>query len=67
MTESDALAKKMIMILKEKEIYDKTVAEWNNEINTLNNKTEYGKLTYYLESEDTIPIDFNDFNRPFGS
>ena len=40
--------------MKEKEENDKIVAERNNEINTLNNKIEYDKLTYH----------FNDFNSP---
>ena len=50
--------------LQEKELYDKFVAERNNEINTLNNKTNYDKLKNYFKSEDTIPISFDGFNCP---
>ena len=50
------------LLLKEKERYDKIIAEMNNEINTLNNKIKYDKLMHYFKSEDTIPIRFNDFN-----
>ena len=52
--------------MKEKEIYDKIVAERKNERNTLNNKMEYDKVTYHFKSEDRIPISFKDFNRPSG-
>ena len=31
-------------MLKEKEIYDKMIAERNNEMNALNNKTKYEKF-----------------------
>ena len=34
------------LFLKKKELYDKFVNEKNNEINTLNNKIKYDKLTY---------------------
>ena len=53
------------LLLKEKLIYEKLVAERNNEINTLNNKIKY-ELTYYFESEYKIPISFNGFDRPLG-
>ena len=52
--------------LKAKEIYDKIVAERRNEINTLNNKIEYDKLTFHFKRKDRIPINFKDFNRPLG-
>ena len=52
------------LILEEKEIYDKLVAETNNEINTLKNEIKYYKLTYCFGSEDRIPISFNNFNCP---
>ena len=42
------------LLLKEKELHDKTAAKRNNEINTLNNKTKYDKLTYYFKNEDMI-------------
>ena len=51
--------------MKEREIYKKTVAARNNQINTLNNKTKFDKLTCYFKSED-LPISFNDFNCPLG-
>ena len=54
------------LLLKEKEIYDKIVANRKNEINTLINKIEYDKLTYQFKSEDRIPITLEDFNRPLG-
>ena len=50
--------------MKEKEIYDKIVAEMNDEINTLNNKTKYDKLTYYFKSKERIVISFNASNCP---
>ena len=53
--------------MKEKEIYDKPVAEMNNEVNTLS-KNIYiynNNLTYYFKDESN-PIRFNDFNRSFG-
>ena len=54
--------------MKEKESYDKIVAERSNEINTLKNKIKYDKLTYHFKSENKIPIpiSFNIFNRPLG-
>ena len=52
------------LLLKEKEIYNKMVAERNNEVNTLNNTIKYDKLTYYFNSQDKIPISFNRFNCP---
>ena len=52
--------------LKAKEIYDKIVAERRNEINTLNNKIEYDKLTFHFKRKDRIPINFKDFDRPLG-
>ena len=54
--------------MKEKEIYDKPVAEMNNEVNTLSKNIYiyiYNNLTYYFKDESN-PIRFNDFNRPFG-
>ena len=54
------------LLLKEKEMCDKIAAERNIEINTLNNKIKYDNLTYYLKSDDRIPISFNDFNRLLG-
>ena len=38
------------LLSKEIEIYDKIVAEGNNEIKTLNSKIKYDKLLYYLKS-----------------
>ena len=52
--------------MKEKEIYDKIVVETNNEINALNNRIKYGKLTYYFKSEGRIPVSFNGFTCPLG-
>ena len=54
--------------MKEKESYNKIVAERSNEINTLKNKIKYDKLTYHFKSENEIPIpiSFNIFNRPLG-
>ena len=52
--------------MKENELYHNLIGERNNEINTLNNRIKYDKLTYYLKSEDKIPIRFNAFNRPLG-
>ena len=52
------------LLLKEKEIFDKIVAERNNEINTLNNKLKYDKLTYYFKYQNRIPIGFADLNHP---
>ena len=49
------------LLLKAKEIYDKIVAERKNEINTLNNKIEYDKLTFHFKRKDRIPINFKDF------
>ena len=54
------------LLLKEKEIYDKTVAERKNEINTLNNKIEYDKLKYHFKSKNRTPISFNNCNCPLG-
>ena len=42
------------LLLKEKGLNDKTAAKRNNEINTLNNKIKYDKLTYYFKNEDMI-------------
>ena len=42
------------LLLKEKELNDKTADKRNNEINTLNNKIKYDKLTYYFKNEDMI-------------
>ena len=70
MVESNPLVKKdhynteNKLLLKGKEIYDKIVAERNNEINTLSNEMEHDKLTHYFKSEDRIPIGFNGYNRP---
>ena len=52
--------------MKEKEIWDQIVAERSNEINTLNNKIKYDKLTYHFKSENRTPIRFNYFNYPLG-
>ena len=46
------------LLLKEKEICDKFVAERNNEINNWSQKIRYDKLKYYLKSENKIPISF---------
>ena len=51
------------LLLKEKEISEKILAERENEINTLNNKTEYDKLMYHFKNEDGIPISSKGFNR----
>ena len=37
------------LLLKEKEIYDKIVAETNNKINTLNNEIKYDKQRIILK------------------
>ena len=42
------------LLLKEKEIYEKIVAERKNEMSTLNNKTEYDKLYDKLHEYDKI-------------
>ena len=47
-------------------MYDRIVAEGNNETKTLNSKIKYDKLMYYLKSADGISISFNDFNCPLG-
>ena len=52
------------LVFKEKEIYGKIVAEKENEINTLNSKTEDDKLKYHLKSDNRTPISFNTFNCP---
>ena len=54
------------LLLKEKEIYDKIVAERNNEINIWNNKIKYNKWKYYFKNDDRIPRSVNNFNRPLG-
>ena len=72
LVESNALVEKndcnteKKLLLNEKELYKKIVAEKNNEIHTLNNKIKYDKLTYSFKSEGRIPIRFNGFNRPLG-
>ena len=57
--------------MKEKEACDRIVAKRKNEINTLNNKTEYDKLLYHFKSEDGIRIRLKNVNCPnrqkFGS
>ena len=57
--------------MKEKEACDRIVAKRKNEINTLNNKTEYDKLLYHFKSEDGIRIRLKNVNSPnrqkFGS
>ena len=55
---------KITYFWRKKEIYDKTVAEQNNEINTFSNNMKYDKLNYYFKSENSIPIGFNVFNCP---
>ena len=52
------------LFLNEKEMYDKIDVERSNEINTLNNKIKYDKLTYHFKNVNKTPISFNDFNRP---
>ena len=42
----------------EKELYDKIVAERNNEITALNNKIKYVRSTCYFKSEKRISISF---------
>ena len=51
--------------MQEKEIYDKILAEKNNEKNTLSYKIRYDKLAHYFKNENTIPISFNEFYCPF--
>ena len=46
------------LLLKEKEACDRIVAKRKNEVNTLNNKTEYDKLLYHFESEHEIRVRF---------
>ena len=46
------------LLLKEKEACDRIVAKRKNEINTLNNKTEYDKLLYHFKSEHEIRVRF---------
>ena len=46
------------LLLKEREIHDKLVAEKNNEISTLNQKITYNSLTHL--------VSFSNFNRPLG-
>ena len=48
--------------MKEKEIYDKFVAERNNEINTWNNKFKYEETKYYFKSVYRISISVNSCN-----
>ena len=50
--------------LKEKEKYDKTVAEKINEINTLKRKMEYDELKYHFENKNRTRIRFNSFKCP---
>ena len=50
----------------EKELYDKIVAERNNEIAALNNKIKYVRSTCYFKSEERISISFKSFNCPLG-
>ena len=52
--------------MKEKEIFNKIIAETSNEINTLKNELKSDKLTYYFQSEESIIISFNSFNRSLG-
>ena len=51
--------------MKEKEIYDKLVAERNNEMNTFSKEIKYNNLTYYFKDESN-PISFNDYKLPLG-
>ena len=46
------------LLLKEKKLFDKFVSDRNIEINTLNNKFKYDKLTYDFKSENKIPRGF---------
>ena len=52
------------LLLRIKQIYHKIVAERKTEINALNNKCEYDKLTYHIKIEDKIAISFKDCNCP---
>ena len=52
--------------MKEKNIYDKIVAERSNEINTLNHKLEYDILMDHFKNEKRTPISFIIFNHPLG-
>ena len=54
------------LILMEKYVYDKIVAERNNKINTLNDKIKYGNLTRHFKCDNRPPISFNGFHRSFG-
>ena len=64
MTESNAPVKRNHyetenkLLLQEKGIYDKIVAERKNEINTFNNKTECDTLKYHFKSKNRTPISF---------
>ena len=52
--------------MKEKEIYDKFVAERSKEINTYNNNVKYDKLMYHFKIESRTPLRFDNINRPLG-
>ena len=52
--------------MKEKEIFNKIIAERNNGINNLKNELKSDKLTHYFQSEESITIRFNNFKRPLG-
>ena len=62
------------LILKEKEIYEKIVAERKNEMSTLNNKlnkinymiNHMSMTKYHFKSENRLPISFDSFNLPLG-
>ena len=52
--------------MKEKEIFNKIIAERNNRINNLKNELKSDKLTHYFQSEESITISFNNFKRLLG-
>ena len=54
------------LLLTEKGIYDKIVAERKNEINILNDEIKYGELTYNFKSENRESVSFKGFNSPLG-
>ena len=52
--------------MKKKEIFNKIIAETNNEINNLKNELKSDKLTHYFQSEESLTISFNNIKRPLG-
>ena len=52
-------------LIKQKKILDKLIAAIDNEINTLNQRSDYNNLTYCFKTKSK-PISFSNFDRPLG-